>query len=143
MYVCMYVCMHVCICAWSSLSVEPGVVADHARGRINRENEFSYVRPSRPASASYFYTLRLNMVLTYDIPSAFLNGVHIYIYTVNRHHRDSPEFIESRNCACRWRILPRVRCHRTSKPQGSSSNGCCLCITMYQLKCASLSHTHY
>ena len=25
----------------------------------------------------------------------------------------------------RWRSLPRVRRHRASKPQGSSSNGCC------------------
>ena len=29
--------------------------------------------------------------------------------------------------AYRWRSLPRVRRHRASSPQGSSSNGCCLC----------------
>ena len=40
--------------------------------------------------------------------------------------------------------LPRVRWHRASTPQGSSSNGCCLGITMDQmLLCFSLSHTHY
>ena len=33
----------------------------------------------------------------------------------------------------RWRSLPRVRRHRVSSLQGSSSNGCCLCITMDQL----------
>ena len=44
--------------------------------------------------------------------------------------------------AYRWRSLPIVRRHRASKPLGSSSNGCCLCITMDQLICASLSHTH-
>ena len=38
----------------------------------------------------------------------------------------------------RWRSLPRVRRYRASSPQGSSSNGCCLCITMDQLMCASL-----
>ena len=35
--------------------------------------------------------------------------------------------------------LPRVRWHRASSPQGSSSNGCCLYITMDQtLLCSSL-----
>ena len=35
--------------------------------------------------------------------------------------------------------LPRVRWHRPSSPQGSWSNGCCLCITMDQmLLCSSL-----
>ena len=35
--------------------------------------------------------------------------------------------------------LSRVRWHRASSPQGSSSNGCFLCITMYQmLLCSSL-----
>ena len=36
--------------------------------------------------------------------------------------------------------LPRVRWHRASSPQGSSSDGCCLCITTDQiLLCSSLS----
>ena len=35
--------------------------------------------------------------------------------------------------AYRLRSLPRVRWHRASSPQGSSSNGCCLCITMDQI----------
>ena len=35
--------------------------------------------------------------------------------------------------------LPRVRWHRASSPQGSSSDGCCLCITTDQmLLCSSL-----
>ena len=41
--------------------------------------------------------------------------------------------------AYRWRSLPRVRWRRASSPQGSSSNGCCPCITMDQmLLCSSL-----
>ena len=40
--------------------------------------------------------------------------------------------ITHRSCS-----LPRVRRHRISTSQGSSSNGCCLCITMDQLMCAS------
>ena len=40
--------------------------------------------------------------------------------------------------AYRWYSLPKVSRRRASSPQGSSSNGCCLCITMDQLMCASL-----
>ena len=40
--------------------------------------------------------------------------------------------------AYRWRSLSRVRRQRASSPQGSSSNRCCLCITMNRLMCASL-----
>ena len=45
--------------------------------------------------------------------------------------------------AYRWRSLPRVRRHRASKPQGSSERVLPWQDTMYQLICASLSHTHY
>ena len=39
-------------------------------------------------------------------------------------------------------ILPRVRWHRASKPQGSSKRMVPWQVTMDQLRCASLSHTH-
>ena len=45
--------------------------------------------------------------------------------------------------AYRWRSLPRVRRHRTSKPQGSFERVLPWQVTMDQLICASLSHTHY
>ena len=45
--------------------------------------------------------------------------------------------------AYRWRSLPRVRRHRASKPQGSSKRVLPWQVTMDQLLCASLSHTHY
>ena len=45
--------------------------------------------------------------------------------------------------AYRWRSLPRVRRHRASKPQGSSERVLLWQVTMDQLICASLSHTHY
>ena len=45
--------------------------------------------------------------------------------------------------AYRWRSLPRVRRHRASKPQGSSERVLPWQVTMDQLICASLSHTHY
>ena len=45
--------------------------------------------------------------------------------------------------AHRWRSLPRVRRHRASKPQGSSERVLPWQVTMDQLICTSLSHTHY
>ena len=45
--------------------------------------------------------------------------------------------------AYRWRSLPRVRWHRASKPQSSSERVLSWKVTMDQLICASLSHTHY
>ena len=45
--------------------------------------------------------------------------------------------------AYRWRSLPRVHRHRASKPQGSSERVLpSWQVTMDQLICASLSHTH-
>ena len=44
-----------------------------------------------------FSTLRLNLVLTYEIPSELRGGVHLLHKTTIR-HRVSPEFIGSRNC---------------------------------------------
>ena len=44
--------------------------------------------------------------------------------------------------AYRWRSLLRVRRHRASKPQGSSERVLPCQVTMDQLICASLSHTH-
>ena len=45
--------------------------------------------------------------------------------------------------AYRWRSLPRVRLHRTSKPERSSERVLPWQVTMDRLICASLSHTHY
>ena len=45
--------------------------------------------------------------------------------------------------AYRWRLLPRVRQHRASKPQDSSERVLPWQVIMGQLICASLSHTHY
>ena len=57
-----------------------------------------------------------------------------YIFTSTTHHRVSPEFIGSRNC-----VPIAFTAESPCSPQGSSSNGCCLCITMDQmLLCSSL-----
>ena len=44
--------------------------------------------------------------------------------------------------AYRWRPLPRVRWHRASQPQGSSERVLPWQVTMDQLICSSLFHTH-
>ena len=44
--------------------------------------------------------------------------------------------------AYRWRSLPRVRRHRASKPQGCPERVLPWQVTMDQLICASLPHTH-
>ena len=51
--------------------------------------------------------------------------------------------LSGRAIACRWRSQPRVRRHRASKSQDSSKRVLPWQVTMGQLICASLSHTHY
>ena len=65
-----------------------------------------------------------------------------FIYLNAIHHRVSPEFIGSHN-AYRWRSLPRVHRRRASKPQDSSKRMLPWQVTMDQLICTSISHTHY
>ena len=102
MYVCMYVCMYV----WSphiyiSEYGSTGKVARPIRGQLNRGETYLFPvhvcarelglvrrgRPSLPASACPFSTVRLNLVLTHEIPPDS---------TIR--HRVSPEFIGSRIC---------------------------------------------
>ena len=75
--------------------------------------------------------LRPNLVLTYGIPLEFRGGVYL-----NRHTPTGQSRISGHANAYRWRSLPRVRRHRTSKPQGSServlpylaSHHVCVCV---------------
>ena len=76
-------------------------------------------------------------MLTHGIPPEFPGGVHIFLPAP--HTIGSVPSLSSHAIAYRLRSLPRVRWDRASSPQGSSSNGCCLCITMHQmLLCSSL-----
>ena len=61
-----------------------------------------------------------------------------YIFTTT-HHRVSPGFIGSRNCVPIAFTAESPLAQGQYSPQGSSSNGCSLCITVDQLLlCASL-----
>ena len=80
---------------------------------------------------------RLNLVLTYGIPPDFRDGVRLFtpsgysrFYRVTQLRTDGVPCRESAGAG-------------QAKPQGSSSKRCCLCISMDQLICTSLSHTHY
>ena len=69
--------------------------------------------------------------------SKFRGGVHIVLPAP--HTIGSVPILSGHAIAYRLRSLPRVRWHRASSPQGSSTNGCCLCITMDEmLLCSSL-----
>ena len=78
-------------------------------------------------------------MLTYGIPPEF---AATSIYETAIRHRVSPEFIGSRNCVT-MALNAESRRHRASKPQGSSERVLPSQVTMDQLICASLSHTHY
>ena len=71
---------------------QPGKVANPVCGQLSRENEYFLapvraselglarrVRPSHPASACSFSTLRLNLVLTHGVPPDFRGGVYLFI----------------------------------------------------------------
>ena len=87
--------------------------------------------------------LRLNLVLTYGIPPKFCDGVHLFTYLKPPYVIGSVPTLSGHAIAYRWRSLPRVRRPRASKPQGSSERGLLWHVTMDQLICVSLSHTHY
>ena len=148
-----YVCM---VITYSKNKDQPGKVANPTRGQLNKKNEYfpvpvrarefglaRRVRQSRPALPAHLhtYSVRLIRVLTYGIPPEFRGSVHLFIQTVIR-HQVSLEFIGS-HIAYRWRSLPRVRRHRANKPQGSPKQVLPWQVTMDQLICASLFHTHY
>ena len=87
--------------------------------------------------ACSFSILTLNLVLTHGIPPEFRGGVHIFLPAP--HTIGSVPSLSGNAIAYRLRSLRRVRWHRASSPQGSSGDGCCLCITADQmLLCSSL-----
>ena len=76
----------------------PGQVANPARGQLNRENKYFYCPRSRlriwsretgwavSSRVSLLITiLRLNLVLTYEIPPEFRGVAHLFIQTAIRH----------------------------------------------------------
>ena len=66
-----------------------------------------------------------------------------YIYLKPPYAIGSHTSLSGHVVAYQWRLLPRVRRHKASKPQGSSERVLPWQVTIDQLRCASLSHIHY
>ena len=130
------VCMYVLSSHLYSKSMDqPGKVANPARGQLNREyniplspcvpenlvsrDGFSRPVPRQPAhlhtqaeSGAYLRdSSRVPRRRPFMKPPYAIGSV---------------PSLSGHAIAYRWRSLPRVRRYRASKPQGSSSNGCCL-----------------
>ena len=131
---------------------QPGKVANPARGQLNRENNI-------PLSPCVPENLVSRDGVSCPVPR---QPAHLhtqaesgaYLRDSSRVPRRRPFMkppyaigsvpsLSGHTIAYRWRSLPRVRRHRASKPQGSSERVLPWQITMDQLICASLSHTHY
>ena len=85
--------------------------------------------------------LRLNLVLTYGIPPGFRGGVHLFNFKLSYAIGSIPS-LSGHATAYRWRSLPRVHRYRANKPQDSFEQVLPWQVTMDQLTCASLYHTH-
>ena len=150
-----YLLQHVRIVITSSRAMDqPGKVANPARGQLNSDIFFpcphSHLRiwsreTSSPVPSSVslliLHTQTESGAYSWDFPR--FPRWRPFLHTVNR-HRINPEFI-SHATAYRWRSRPRHRRHRTSSPQVSSSNRCCLFRYRHAPFFVRLSffHAHY
>ena len=110
-------------------------------GKMNIFGLARRVRQFRPSSAcSSPYSGWIWCILTGFLPSSAAASIDLFKppYAIGPVPSLSGQAI-----AYRWRSLPRVRQHRASKPQGSSERVLPWQVTMDQLICVSLSHTHY
>ena len=133
---------------------QPGKVANSARGQLNRENNrdiplspcvpeslvsrdgFSRPVPRQPDHLHTQAESGANLRDSSRVPRRRPFSKPPYAI-------GSVPSLSGHAITYRLRSLPRVRQHRASKPQGSSERVLPWQITMDQLICASLSHTHY
>ena len=114
------------------------MVTHIARVWINRRDGFGSPVPRQPA---HIHTQAEYGAYLWD--SSRVPRRRPFIYLKPPYAIGSIPSISDHAIAYRWRSLPRVRRHRASKPQGSSERVLPWQVTMDQLICASLSHTHY
>ena len=133
---------------------QPGKVVNPARDQLNRENECS---PVRVRACEFGLARRVRQPV--PRPPAHLHtpaesGAYLrdssrvprrssFIYLKPPYVIGSVPNLSGHAIAYRRRSLPRVRRYRASKPQGSSEQVLPWQVTMDQLICASLSHTHH
>ena len=96
-------------------------------------DRFGHSVPRQPAHSPYSGWIWC--LLTGFLPIS--SAASIYLFQLSYAIGSVPS-LSGHATAYRWHSLPRVRRHRASSPQGSSSDGCCLCITLDQRMCAPL-----
>ena len=132
---------------------QPGKVANPARGQLNREMNIplSTFAPENLVSRDGFGSPvpRQPVIQPQPESGAYLRDSsrvprrRPFIYFKPPYAIGSVSSSSGHTIAYRWRSLPTVRRHRASKPQGSSERVLPWQVTMNQIICASLSHTHY
>ena len=127
---------------------QPGELANPVHGQLNRENfpcsrwrlriwlrETDLAVPSR-VSLLILHTQAESGAYSRDCSRCLRRRPYIF---TKAHYRASPGFIGSRNCVPIAFTAESPLAQGQYSSQGSSSNGCRLCITMDQLLlCASL-----
>ena len=130
---------------------QPGKVANPARGQLNRENEYSpvpvrarefglarRVQPPVPRQPAHLHTQAESGAYLRD--SSRVPRRRPFTYLKPPYAIESVPSLSGHAIAYRWRSLPRSHRHRASKPQGRVLPWQ---VTLDQLICASLFHTHY
>ena len=141
MYACVVITLH-------QSTNQPGKFANPVHGQLNREKKPCsrsrlriWFRETDLAVPSRVTLLILHTQAESDAYSRDCSRCprrHPYIFTTT-HHRVSPGFIGSSNCVPIAFTAENPLAQGEYSPQGSSSDGCRLCITMSQLLlCISL-----
>ena len=148
MYVCIYGHTH------SKSMDQPGMVANPARGQLNRGNmniSLSAFAPENlisrdgfgspvPRQPAHLHTQAESGAYLRD--SSRVSRRRPYIYLKPPYATGPVPSLSGHAIAYRWCSMPRVRRHRAGKPQRSSERVLPWQVTMDQLICASLSHIH-
>ena len=140
-------------CSKSSMD-QPGKVANPARGQLNREKKkiLSAFTPENlvsrdgfgspvPRQPAHLHAQAESGAYLRD--SSRVPRRRPFIHSKPPYAIGSVPSLSGHAIAYRWRSLPRVRRHKASKPQGSSERVLAWQVTMDQLICTSLSHTHH
>ena len=116
--------------------------AEHVRDQNKPPTAKAFLRAGKKNVSNFYFVLnttryisRVSLLILHtqtESGAEFLPisaAASIYLFKPPSAIESVPGLL-SHATAYRWRSLPRVRRHRTSSPQGSSSNECCLCMTM-------------
>ena len=133
---------------------QPGKVANPARDQLNWEHNYSSVPPCVPENlVSRDGFSRPVPRQPAHLHTQAESGAYLRDFSRVPRRRSfmkppcaigSVPSSSGHAIAYRWRSLPRARRHRASKPQGIVPKRVLPWqVTMDQLICASLSHTHY